>query len=46
MIEVLDKKMKEAEANLAESQKQQKRELKYLYDEIEEMKKTAKSQRI
>jgi hypothetical protein len=32
VIEVLDKKIKEAEANLLEAQKQQKRELKYLYD--------------
>ena len=38
--------MKEAETLMAEAQKKQKRELKYLYDEIEEMKKAAKNSRV
>ena len=31
---------------MAEAQKKQKRELKYLYDQIEEMKKAAKNSRV
>ena len=46
VIEVLDKKVKDAETNLAEADKKQKRELKYLYDEIEDMKKAAKNSRV
>ena len=46
VIEVLDRKLKESEGSLAEGEKKQRKELKYLYDEIEDMKKTAKGQRV
>ena len=34
------------ENQIAQSEKKQKRELKYLYDQIDDMKKTAKNQRV